>query len=76
MGILLFGKQIRSYNKMEITKEITKAKYIKDLEEKNSSIKATIDGVECFVPLDEANTEYAEIKRQVDAGELTIEDAD
>ena len=56
--------------------EITKVKYIKDLEEKNSSIKATIDGVECFVPLDEANTEYAEIKRQVDAGELTIEDAD
>ena len=56
--------------------KITKAKYIKDLEEKNSLIKATIDGVECFVPLDEANTEYIEIKRQVDAGELTIEDAD
>ena len=56
--------------------KITKAKYIKDLEEKNSSIKATIDGVECFVPLDEDNIHYAEIKRQVDAGELTIEDAD
>ena len=61
---------------MEITKAITKAKYIKDLEEKNSLIKATIDGVECYVPIDEANTHYAEIKRQVDAGELTIEDAD
>ena len=72
MGILLFGKQSRSYNKMKITK----AKYIKDLEEKNSLIKATIDGVECYVPIDEANTDYAEIKRQVDAGELTIEDAD
>ena len=72
MGILLFGKQSRSYNKMKITK----VKYIKDLEEKNSSIKATIDGVECYVPIDEANTDYAEIKRQVDAGELTIEDAD
>ena len=70
--MLLFGKQHRSYNKMKITK----AKYIKDLEEKNSLIKATIDGVECFVPLDEANIHYAEIKRQVDAGELTIEDAD
>ena len=28
------------------------------------------------VPLDLANRHYAEIKRQVDAGELTIEDAD
>ena len=28
------------------------------------------------VPLDLANTDYAEIKRQVDAGELTIEEAD
>ena len=28
------------------------------------------------VPLDEDNMDYAEIKRQVDAGELTIEDAD
>ena len=28
------------------------------------------------VPLDLANTDYEEIKKQVDAGELTIEDAD
>lgn len=41
-----------------------------------TSIKATIDGVEMFVPLDPANTHYAEIMRQVDAGELTIQDAD
>ena len=43
---------------------------------KDECIIATIDGVECFVPIDEANRHYAEIKRQVDAGELTIEDAD
>ena len=55
---------------------ITSAKYGKGQDDKNSCIKATIDGVECFVPLDEDNTHYAEIKRQVDAGELTIEDAD
>jgi len=56
---------------------ITSAKYGKgEDEETNVCIKATIDGVECFVPLDEANIHYAEIKRQVDAGELTIEDAD
>ena len=40
------------------------------------SIKATIDGVEMFVPLDPANRHYAEIMRQVEAGELTIADAE
>lgn len=39
-------------------------------------IKATIDGVEMWVPLDSANRHYSEIMRQVDAGTLTIEDAD
>jgi len=29
-----------------------------------------------FVPLDPANRHYAEILRQVDAGTLTIQDAD
>jgi len=43
---------------------------------KDECIIATIDGVEMFVPIDEANIHYAEIKRQVDAGELTIEEAD
>ena len=41
-----------------------------------TSIKATIDGTEMFVPLDPANRHYAEIMRQVDAGTLTIADAD
>ena len=41
-----------------------------------TSIKATIEGVEMFVPLDPANTHYAEIMRQVAAGTLTIADAD
>jgi len=40
------------------------------------SIRATIDGTEMFVPLDPANRHYAEIMRQVDAGDLTIQDAD
>ena len=55
---------------------VTKAKYMNNELGKQDNIKATIDGVECFVPLDEDNIHYAEIKRQVDAGELTIEDAD
>ena len=41
-----------------------------------SCIKAVINDVEWFVPLDPANTDYAEIMRQVEAGELTIEPAD
>ena len=42
----------------------------------NVSVNATIDGVTVSVPLDPANRHYAEIMRQVDAGDLTIEDAD
>ena len=56
---------------------ITSAKYIKDEKtNENSSIKATIDGQELFVPLAEGNRHYDEIMRQVAAGELTIEEAD
>jgi len=55
---------------------ITSTQYSVDLSGTNSSIKATIDGVEMSVPLDPANRHYAEIMRQVDAGELTIADAD
>tara|TARA_A100001015_G_scaffold321082_1_gene450018 strand:- start:521 stop:691 length:171 start_codon:yes stop_codon:yes gene_type:complete len=46
------------------------------VEGKNVCINANIDGVTASVPLDPANTHYAEIMRQVEAGELTIQDAD
>jgi hypothetical protein len=56
---------------------ITNVQYIIDLVSgDNISIKATIDGTEMSVPLDPANRHYAEILRQVDAGDLTIADAD
>ena len=57
---------------------ITSAQYQADtLTGTNSSIQATIDGQELFVPLgDLANRHYAEIMRQVDAGTLTIAEAD
>ena len=42
----------------------------------NTYITATIDGQEMSVPLDPANRHYAEILRQVEAGTLTIQDAD
>jgi len=57
---------------------ITSAKYDSDsiTGEQKVSIQATIDSVKLSVPLDPTNTHYAEIMRQVDAGELTIEPAD
>ena len=58
--------------------EITQAKYITNPEfpDEVSCIKATIDGVEMFIPINPANRHYAEIMRQVADGTLTIEEAD
>ena len=56
---------------------ITNAKYFKDITTNIiSCIHCTIDGKKMGVPLSEDNRHYIEIKRQVDAGELTIEEAD
>ena len=44
--------------------------------EASKSVFATIDGVEMHVPPDLANRHYAEIMRQVEAGELTIQEAE
>ena len=58
--------------------DITSAQFLNNpiTNEANSLIKAIIDGKAMFVPLDPANRHYAEIMRQVDAGTLTIADAD
>lgn len=56
---------------------ITLAQYIADQQDgRHQSIRATIDGQELSVPLDPANRHYAEIMRQVEAGTLTIQDAE
>jgi hypothetical protein len=56
---------------------ITSAQYVTDiLTGDNASITATIDGITMSVPLDPANRHYAEIMRQVEAGELTIQPAE
>tara|TARA_Y100000004_G_scaffold62807_1_gene70362 strand:- start:294 stop:470 length:177 start_codon:yes stop_codon:yes gene_type:complete len=56
---------------------ITNAQYHIDPEtNENGAIKATIDGVVTYVPLSQSNRHYIEIMRQVDAGTLTIADAD
>ena len=56
--------------------DITSAQYHNDLDGNQVGIIATIDDVTMSVPLDPANRHYAEIMRQVEAGELTIADAD
>ena len=56
---------------------ITSAKYEKEaVSGEVDIIVAVIDGVKLSVPLDEGNRHYKEIKRQVDAGMITIEEAD
>jgi len=53
---------------------ITTAQYQADMDGNNSSITATIDGQEMFVPLDPANRHYAAILEWVADGN-TIEAA-
>jgi len=57
---------------------IESAQYVADTLTGNAQamIQIIADGITIFVPLDPANTTYAEIMRQVEAGELTIQDAD
>lgn len=55
---------------------ITNARYDTDLDGNNSCVKCTIEGVDCLVPLDPNNSDYAEILRQVESGDLTIAVAD
>jgi hypothetical protein len=56
--------------------QITNAQYSEQNSLGQKVIIATINGTEMSVPLDPANSDYAEIMRQVNAGELTIADAD
>jgi hypothetical protein len=56
---------------------VTSAQYLLDIDgTTNISIQAVIDGTNLSVPLDPANRHYAEIMRQVEAGTLTIQDAE
>ena len=56
---------------------ITNAKYIEDKTNNKIAVMCTINGQEgCNVPLDTANTHYAEILKQVADGTITIAEAD
>ena len=56
---------------------ITSAQYVlSSLGDENTAVNITVDGVMLSVPLDPANRHYAEILRQVEAGELVIQPAE
>jgi len=56
---------------------ITSVQYVQsEFDTSPTSVKAVIEGSTVFVPLDPANRHYAEIMRQVEAGTLTIADAE
>lgn len=48
------------------------AQYMKNLQGVVDAIRVDINGVTSFVPLDPANTDYQNIMRLVDEGQLTI----
>ena len=56
---------------------ITSAKYYQNpMTGQNEIVKVVINGVTMDVPIVVGNTHYAEILRQVEAGTLTIAEAD
>ena len=54
---------------------ISSAQYVTDIDGNNVTVKATIDGVECFVPMSNGNKDYIAILKWVSDGN-TIADAD
>jgi len=57
--------------------KIENAKYHKDIiSGKDRVINCIINGEHCSVPMADDNTEYQEIKKQLEAGTLTIEESD
>jgi len=50
----------------------TNAQYMKDMNGNQSGIKVDINGIESFVPLDPANTDYIKIMALVQEGKLNI----
>ena len=56
---------------------ITSAQYIRNFDDtENVNISAVIDGITFSVPLAAGNRHYDEIMRQVEAGTLTIQEAE
>ena len=55
----------------------TDAQYIKDdTGTKNETVRVTIDGLDYQVPINDLNRHWRQMKKLVDAGQLTIKAAD
>ena len=55
---------------------ITSAQYYNDANDAQAGIRIVVDGITMDVPIQTSNRHYDEIMRQVEAGDLTIDDAD
>ena len=55
---------------------ITSAQYKTDPDGNNNAVEAVIDGQTLHVPMYTGNRHYDEIMRQVEAGTLTIQEAE
>ena len=55
---------------------IENAQYQNDLNGNKSCIKADVENITMFIPLDPNNRHYAEILKQVEAKKLSIKKAD
>jgi hypothetical protein len=56
--------------------EITNSKYFQDNNGNNVVVNCQIGGSYVSIPMDENNSDYKEIMRQVEEGTLTIAEAD
>ena len=55
----------------------TNAQYIKDdTATENETVRVTIDGLDYQVPINDLNRHWRQMKKLVDAGQLTIKSAD
>ena len=55
----------------------TNAQYIKeDTATENETVRVTIDGLDYQVPINDLNRHWRQMKKLVDAGQLTIKAAD
>ena len=56
--------------------KIESAKYIDDDNNNHLCVEVVIEGKKHWIPIEEGNRHYNEMKKQVDAGTLTIKDAE
>ena len=52
-----------------------RVKYAPNGIEFSRGIEVTIDGADCTIPMDESNPHYRQLMELVNAGDLTIDDA-